>query len=258
MRHIFYCSDARRTSKFVPTGIVDCVVTSPPYYNLRDYGIKGQIGLETSIDAYIKNLVKVFRDIFNLLKPEGTLWLNLGDTYAANRTYQVKDHKAIDGCLFTHGSKIPEGLKPKDLIGIPWRVALALQADGWYLRMDIIWEKPDPMPERVTDRPTKCHEYLFLFSKSKNYYYNRGGLYHRSVWKIPTSKFKGAHFATFPPDLAKRCIRAGCPRGGLVLDPFGGSGTVTSVAEDLNRNSIYIDLNPESIKLAKGRLLQHL
>ena len=273
-------------------GSVNCCVTSPPYFGLRDYGNDEQIGLEATPDAFVESLVNVFSEVKRVLADDGTLWLNLGDSYAANRSYQVVDGKAksvgndMPMC-------VPKGLKPKDLIGIPWRVALALQADGWYLRQDIIWSKPNPMPESVTDRCTKAHEYIFLLSKSPKYYYDadaikeeaqnwgerdrsnmRGGtndpkLKHhglkgksnedeptrnkRSVWEVTTQTYKGAHFATFPPDLIKPCIMAGCPAGGTVLDPFGGSGTTGMVALELGRNAELIELNPDYVEIIEGR-----
>jgi DNA modification methylase len=163
--------DCRAILKTLPEKSVHCCVTSPPYFGLRDYGVDGQLGLERTPDDYVQRLVRVFRRVRRVLREDGTLWVVLGDSYAANRTYQVTDTKWRD-VGNTKASVVPDGLKPKDLIGIPWRVAFALQADGWYLRSDIIWHKPNPMPESVTDRPTKAHEYLFLFAKSQRYYYN--------------------------------------------------------------------------------------
>lgn len=260
---------------------VQCCVTSPPYFGLRDYGHAGQIGLESTPDEYIAKLVEVFRQVRRVLADDGTLWLNLGDSYGA-----------------------------KQLIGIPWRVAFALQADGWYLRSDIIWHKPNPMPESVTDRPTKAHEYLFLLSKSERYHYDaaaiaepaeslglNGGAYappgmppssnarsgnkarkhatdrgcpndgvsgsvpwegstrnRRTVWTVATQPFSGAHFATFPPALIEPCILAGCPAGGTVLDPFGGAGTTGLVADRLQRNALLVELNPEYADMAERRI----
>ena len=184
---------------------IDCVVTSPPYWGLRDYGINGQFGLEDSLDSYIQNLVEAFREVWRVLKPTGTVWLNLGDTYSnSNLEFNIG------------------GVKEKDLVGLPWRVALALQADGWYLRQDIIWHKPNPMPESVKDRCTKSHEYIFLLTKDFKYYYDNEAIMEeaktgnsnqrknkRDVWTVPLKGYKGAHFAVFPEDLITPCILAG-------------------------------------------------
>lgn len=284
---------------------IHTVVTSPPYFGLRDYGVDGQIGLETTPDEFVAALVEVFRSVRRVLRDDGTVWLNLGDSYAANRAYQVPSTKGgpkhgpaqgVNGA----GSTIPDGLKAKDLIGIPWRVAFALQADGWYLRQDIIWHKPNPMPESVKDRCTRSHEYIFLLSKSPNYYFDSDAIkepavntrkpgrkitdtrethgtgggnsginnlmarYHngempthrnkRSVWTVTTKPFKGAHFATFPIDLIEPCILAGCPVGGTVYDPFGGSGTTALAALKHGRNVILSELNPDYAAMAHARI----
>ena len=272
--------DCREVLRGLEESSVHCVVTSPPYWGLRDYGTDGQLGLEETPADHVANMVEVFREVRRVLREDGTLWLNYGDTYAAT------------------GS----GLKPKNLCGIPWRVAFALHEDGWWLRQDIIWHKPDPMPESVTDRCTKSHEYIFLLAKSPRYYYDadavrepaqeRAFLEHtkpkkpepgqrlkqgsswsqavgasgfghhengrnkRSVWTIATAPYPGAHFATFPPDLVKPCIMAGCPDGGTVLDPFTGSGTVAEVARANGCKFVGAELNPEYIDLAKKRLQQ--
>lgn len=280
----------------LPDGCVNTCVTSPPYFGLRDYGVKGQIGLETTPEAYVAKLVDVFREVKRVLRDNGTLWLNLGDSYAANRTCQVPASnvgKSTGEAQAAKGkaSVVPEGLKPKDLIGIPWRVAFALQADGWYLRSDIIWSKPNPMPESVTDRPTKAHEYIFLLSKSERYYYDyeaikeqavsdhpsgngfvrdarlsldgRGSTNQwqptelrnkRDVWTVNTQPFPEAHFATFPPKLVEPCILAGCPSDGTVLDPFFGAGTTGLVALENGREFIGIELNPSYIEIAQKRI----
>lgn len=334
----------------VADGSVNCCVTSPPYYGLRDYGHDEQIGLEETPEAYVANMVKVFREVKRVLKDEGTLWLNLGDSYwggkgqSGSRDGEYQDERANRGDSINqrhqqmggYGKTRPTDkrhnvIKPKDLIGIPWMVAFALRADGWYLRQDIIWHKPNPMPESVTDRCTKSHEYIFLLSKSQRYYYDadaiktpikdasvalalRGvgenhkningapgqtphsmnqprrnvrdlikGYDHRgegdkkltghsgnydaegnligdgmankkSVWSVTTKPFKEAHFATFPEDLIVDCIKAGCPDGGIVLDPFMGAGTTALVAGKLNRNFIGFELNPEYLKIANKRL----
>ena len=288
---------------------VHCVVTSPPYFGLRDYGHDGQIGLEASPDAFVAKLVDVFREVRRVLRDDGTVWLNLGDSYAGswgnagghnrgNGTQRditvgsvVKDQAERNGNFVPPAANgyAELGIKKKDLIGIPWRVAFALQADGWYLRQDIIWHKPNPMPESVRDRCTKAHEYLFLLSKSDRYFFDAEAIKEpskgrekfgnsrvighadrqdcdrqdmtpttdrnrRSVWTVATSPFKGAHFATFPPDLIRPCILAGCPKDGTVLDPFGGAGTTALVALEEGRKALLCELNPEYIALAHKRL----
>ena len=272
---------------------VNCCVTSPPYWGLRDYGVDGQLGLENTPNEYVDNLVRVFREIRRVLKHDGTLWLNLGDSYAGNCSQSSNNGRAGYGNPREKiVSRLFDGIKSKDLIGIPWRVAFALQADGWYLRQDIIWHKPNPMPESVTDRCTKSHEYIFLLSKSQKYYYNNesikeqaspdtsvrdrdstklnncpgrtkmGGLKvnnyeyrnKRDVWTIPTQPFSDAHFATFPKDLIRPCIKAGCPIDGIVIDPFMGSGTTGCVCVEENRNYLGIELNPEYINIAISRI----
>lgn len=298
---------------------VHTVVTSPPYFGLRDYQVDGQLGLEPTPDEFVAALVEVFRSVRRVLRDDGTVWLNLGDSYAAQRggTHQPAETLAGGvGGKTKNGARVNRdrhdgynptrnasaiGLKHKDLIGIPWRVAFALQADGWYLRQDIIWHKPNPMPESVKDRCTKAHEYIFMLSKSPKYYYDheamkepcvstepfkftdggkdkqRGhsrrhagfnGRYaekiasegapekrnRRSVWTVTTKPFKGAHFATFPPDLIEPCVLAGCPVGGTVFDPFGGAGTTALVALKHGRNAILSELNPEYVALAHERI----
>jgi len=340
--------DAPTELKKLKSESVNCCVTSPPYFGLRDYGVDGQLGLEETPAEYINNLLDVFREVSRVLRDDGTLWLNLGDSYAGNHGHKQSSgekSKSNKGSL-KNDVRIPgPGLKPKDLIGIPWKVAFALQEDGWYLRQDIIWNKPNPMPESVRDRCTKAHEYLFLLSKKPRYYYNyeaikepagekgnansfRGGCYvngnidnstmgkrkvsgnqkvpsgwdtgkgsrgsfhkngransfarktategkpgspkqhredredieysgmrnKRSVWTVSTKPYKEAHFATFPPDLIEPCILAGCPPDGVVLDCFGGSGTVGEVAKKNGRDFILIELNPKYEPLIDGRL----
>lgn len=278
---------------------VNCCVTSPPYFGLRDYGVDGQIGLEPTPEDYVSRLVEVFREVKRVLRDDGTLWLNLGDSYSSGgRTTQCKSSlRHGENCNTSRPPVIP-GIKPKDIIGIPWMVAFALRSDGWYLRSDIIWNKPNPMPESVTDRPTKSHEYIFLLSKSKKYYYDKDAIreqysensisrYSRkftsntassmatqnpsvkidgyisanpmgknkqTVWTVNTSCFNGAHFATFPEELIKPCILAGCPVGGTVLDPFFGAGTTGLVALKNDRKFIGIELNPKYVEIAKARL----
>ena len=249
---------------------INTCITSPPYWGLRDYNDEEkQLGMEDTPEEFVDNLVKVFREVKRVLRDDGTVWLNLGDSYNAGRNGghaggSKQNHKKY---LQRSGANVV-GLKPKDLVGIPWRVALALQQDGWYLRQDIIWHKPNPMPESVKDRCTKAHEYIFLLSKSTKYYFDNEAIKEdlakssnvsnkrnkRSVWTITTKPFKGAHFATFPMDLIEPCVLAGCPEGGTVLDPFGGSGTTGIVAVNNKRNAVLCELNQEYIDLAKKRI----
>lgn len=283
-------------------------VTSPPYFGLRDYGHEGQIGLEETAEQYIQAMVEVFRCVWDVLADDGTLWLNIGDSYAGSgkgpagnlgKTNNERDMTHTNASAF-----VPQGCKPKDLIGIPWMLAFALRADGWYLRQDIIWHKPNPMPESVQDRCTKAHEYIFLMSKSQKYYYDSksiaephkdislqrwggggedttntkydkktpqtsvgnlrngsnplrdGGANKRSVWTVTTKPYEGAHFAVFPSDLIEPCILAGAPVGGVVLDPFMGSGTTAQVAQNLNRQYLGCELNLEYKNLQDQRLRQ--
>lgn len=323
----------------IPDETVDCVVTSPPYFGLRDYGVAGQVGLEATPQEYVEKMVLVFREVRRVLKKSGVLWLVLGDSYAGSgrgrdgdgthaaksgekqktnkgstagvlRKVDFHDKIVEAGAIGRDWVPPPEGLKPKDLIGIPWRVALALQADGWWLRQDIVWQKRNPMPESVTDRCTKSHEHVFLMTKSAKYHYDadsirepsgpdktpgrgsrafidrdvshqkkgelagaHGTLRHdgngmrmaekwnnpkgrnkRSVWSIATKPYRGAHFATFPEKLVEPCIKAGCPKGGIVLDPFMGSGTVGVVAKMLGRNWLGIELSAEYAAMAEARI----
>jgi site-specific DNA-methyltransferase (adenine-specific) len=256
------CRDALAT---LPEQSIHCCITSPPYFGLRDYGIDGQIGLEQTPEAFVAEMVRVFREVRRVLRDDGTFWLNLGDSYSAGGrgggaegSIQSNNIGSTTGAVFD-AWKVP-GFKPKNLLGIPWRVALALQADGWYLRQDIIWHKPNPMPESVTDRCTKAHEYVFLMAKSERYYFDGNsirqpsGANQRSVWKVNTKPFKGAHFATFPTELVLPCVLAGCPAGGTVLDPFNGAGTTGLVALSNGRNYCGIELNPEYVEITKQRL----
>ena len=279
-------------------------ITSPPYFGLRDYGMADQLGLEPTPDEYIANMVKVFREVKRVLRDDGTLWLNIGDSYAGSgkgrngdgspnidpSSKQSTSAGTIIGNLIK--SQTPD-CKPKDLIGIPWMLAFALRADGWYLRQDIIWHKPNPMPESVEDRCTKAHEYIFLLSKSPKYYFDHeaikedgvipegtkaakgsaerfgkegvnsrppeykiydGKRNKRSVWTVTTKPFKDAHFAVFPEELIEPCILAGSPERGHVLDPFGGSGTTGVVANGYGRDATLIELNPEYAEIAKQRI----
>ncbi len=271
--------DCRDKLKELEPESVQMCVTSPPYWGLRDYGHNDQLGLEETPGEYTANMVEVFSQVKRVLKDDGTLWLNLGDSYSGSGKKNQK---------YT----VPIGLKPKDLIGIPWRVAFALQADGWYLRQDIIWHKPNPMPESVTDRCTKSHEYIFLLSKSAKYFYDNeaikekyqalgkprsfgkkgnddrndtGRIYEandqsgknkRSVWTVTTKPYTGSHFAVFPEKLIEPCIQAGSKVGDVVLDPFFGSGTTGEVAERFGRNYIGIELNEDYKSLQQQRCAQ--
>jgi DNA modification methylase len=284
----------------LPDESVHCVVTSPPYWGLRDYGQPGQIGLEATPEAFVARMVEVFREVRRVLRKDGTCWLNLGDSYARAPAKGGSGPNGKNESRWGYGSaqeaKVSPALADKQLIGIPWRVALALQADGWWLRSDIIWAKPNPMPESVTDRPTKSHEYLFLLTKAERYFFDaeaikeadkgqpsgngfagrQGGSARvgplsggngtaerfepgtgrnaRSVWTIATAPFSESHFAVMPPALAERCIKAGCPPGGTVLDCFGGAGTTALVADRLQRNAVLIELNPEYAAMAEKRI----
>ena len=294
--NIILQGDVINRLKDIEDNTIQCVVTSPPYWGLRDYGEDNQLGLEETPEEYVNNMVKVFREVNRVLKDDGTLWLNLGDSYAGNCSRASNNGRAGYGNK-REGTYIKSGknIKPKDLVGIPWRVAFALQQDGWYLRQDIIWHKPNPMPESVTDRCTKSHEYIFLMSKSANYYYDAESIKEktltndninrdrdttrlnntpgrtrmaglktnnyekrnkRSVWKINTQPYKEAHFAVFPEKLPELCIKAGSKEGDIVLDPFFGSGTTGFVAQKLYRKWIGIELNPKYIKIANKRFVQ--
>jgi len=260
--------------KTLPDQCVQTCITSPPYWGLRDYGTDEQLGLEETPEQYVKNMVLLFRELRRVLKDDGTLWLNLGDSYArvggdnrdAGRHWDGRENNP-NTSHNRYASDI--GLKPKDLVGIPWRVAFALQADGWYLRQDIIWHKTNPMPESVMDRCTKSHEYMFLLSKSMKYYYDYEAIAEksgdaiskinkRSVWVMPTKPYHKAHFAVFPEDLIKPCILAGSAKGDIVLDPFFGSGTTGLVALRSRRRFIGIELNPEYVAIAESRLRPYL
>jgi DNA modification methylase len=289
--------DCRETMrKWASQGVkAQTCVTSPPYYGLRDYGHEGQIGLEETPEEYIKAMVEVFQCVWDVLEDDGTLWLNIGDSYAGNNSRASNNGRAGFGNAREKVvNRTGDGLKTKDLIGIPWMLAFALRADGWYLRQDIIWHKPNPMPESVQDRCTKAHEYIFLLTKSQKYYYDHeaikdpvkddwgtrdraNGKYHnegtglqphsgleksyemankRSVWSVPVKPYTGAHFAVFPSELIEPCILAGAPVGGIVLDPFMGSGTTAQVSQDLGRQYIGCELNPAYKKLQNKRTAQ--
>ena len=278
-------------------------VTSPPYFGLRDYGHEGQLGLEETPEKYIKAMVEVFRCVWDVLEDNGTLWLNIGDSYNGSGGQGTKPNIMSKEAAEGRGGKAikVDGIKPKDLIGIPWMMAFALRADGWYLRQDIIWHKPNPIPESVQDRCTKAHEYIFLMSKSQKYYYDidaikeksiHGGEHRsfnstkkakrnvegkvstgnehpdalpvevsefknkRSVWTVNPKPYEGAHFAVFPSDLIEPCILAGAPVGGIVLDPFMGSGTTAQVAQNLGRQYLGCELNPAYLDLQNIRTAQ--
>lgn len=293
--------DCIETMRQMPDGIAQTCVTSPPYFRLRNYGHDGQIGLEATPEQFIVKLVDVFREVKRVLKDDGTLWLNIGDSYASLPTGSDSKKSNLEGGKTTQheGGKRPNkiigDLKQKDLIGIPWMLAFALRADGWYLRQDIIWHKPNPMPESVQDRCTKAHEYIFLMSKSQKYYYDIDAIKEeahttdasnrnrddsrlnntpgrtrmaglttnhyetknkRSVWTVATTPYKGAHFATFPTALIEPCILAGAPAGGVVLDPFFGSGTTGEVAQRIGRKFIGCELNLAYKDLQDERLRQ--
>lgn len=341
-----YNGDALGVLKTFPDKTINCCVTSPPYYGLRDYGVDGQIGHEESPEEYISKLVEVFREVRRVLTDKGTLWVNIGDSYAhslrqSGGEYAGKIANGNKGQIKKGFKPLQKGYKEKDLIGIPWMLAFALRADGWYLRQDIIWQKPNCMPESVKDRCTKSHEYIFLLTKSKNYYFDSNAIREenqdtyngkrgttktrkklesamrdfsdkeamnkystngrnkrtvrsvddeidfikavadelecygidkdiigtsllnslitskKSVWSYPTSAFKGAHFATFPPNLIEPCLKAGCPSGGIVLDPFFGSGTVGLVSQKHNMNYVGIELNESYCDIAKKRIEEH-
>lgn len=303
--------DCRALLSTLAAESVQTCVTSPPYFGLRDYGVAGQIGLEATPDAFVAELVAVFRDVRRVLRDDGTLWLNLGDSYTgsgkggnpeAGKQATNRGSQSV-GSLYGTGKTTREtavtnvtrgtfGIGAKQLLGMPWRVAFALQSDGWILRADIVWEKPSVMPESVTDRPTRSHEYVFLLAKNPTYYYDadaiaepavtdqeresvkRGGFAgktnampgreafravtetrnRRTVWTVPAQPFKGAHFATFPPALIEPCILAGSRRGDTVLDPFGGAGTTGLVADRLGRDAILCELNPEYAAMARARI----
>lgn len=256
--------DATRALQHIPSCSVRCVVTSPPYWGLRDYGIGGQIGLELTLPQFINRLVAVFGEVKRVLRDDGTLWLNIGDGYTSgNRGYRAADKKNPARAM-TVRPDTPAGLKPKDLQGIPWRLAFALQNDGWYLRSDIVWHKPNAQPESVKDRPTRAHEYLFMLTKSERYFYDHeaakepglnGKLRNRrSVWEVNTRPFAEAHFATFPLKLIEPCILASTQPGDFVLDPFFGSGTVGVACLEHSRRYIGIELNPDYVEMAARRL----
>lgn len=266
--------DSLEVLKTLPEGIADTCVTSPPYWGLRDYGVSGQLGQEDTPQQYVDNLVELFREVKRVLKKDGTCWLNIGDTSASFKDGKYppntldkkqKDMPVMNAKSRMRKSYLGTDIKDKDLVGIPWMLAFALRADGWYLRSEVIWHKPNGMPERVKDRPTRAHEQIFLLSKSKYYYYDAEAIQEstvdgtayknkRDVWKVSPKPFKGAHFATFPSKLIEPCVLAGCPENGVVLDPFFGSGTTGLVSKEHDRNFIGIELNKEYAEIAKNRI----
>ena len=254
------CGDASKALAAMPTGVFQTCVTSPPYWSLRDYKIAGQIGLESSVKDYIRSLTKVFESVRRVTRDDGTLWLNIGDSYTSGgRTWRATDKKNPIRAMDIR-PPTPDGLKPKDLIGVPWRLAFALQDAGWYLRADVVWNKPNCQPESVKDRPTRCHEYLFLFSKSERYRYDRAarrgpnGRNLRTVWDINTRPLPEAHFATFPSALVEPCLELASNPGDLILDPFIGAGTTGQVALNLKRRFVGIELNPAYLDIAERRV----
>lgn len=299
-----YNKDCLLGLKELDDNSVDCCVSSPPYWGLRDYGVDGQIGLEQNFNDYIGKITEIYKEVFRVLKPSGTCWLNLGDTYSSGSSNPSPKHSSDNVGI----DRKVIGIKPKNLLGIPWRVAFSLQSSGWFLRQDIIWHKPNVMPESVTDRCTKSHEYLFLLTKSSDYYFDSKSIREdisestreailrdktprnsnilgnmsengvtrtteglnnksisqkvskdlkrnkRDVWSINTKPFKGAHFAVMPEALVLPCVLSGCPDGGVVLDPFMGSGTVAVVAKKNNRKYIGFELNSKYIEIANSRI----
>jgi len=291
------CGNALSVLQSMPSESIHCCVTSPPYYGLRDYGVPGQIGLEQTPGEYAARLTEVFREVRRVMTPEGTLWLNIADSYASGNKVAEKWKNPS-----AHLPKEWPGVKPKDMIGVPWMLAFSLRADGWYLRSDIIWHKPNCMPNSMKDRPVNCYEHVFLLAKSKKYHFDytalqvpvaesskaryRRGFYEskytdgvpgqpaqninkprpgeeapamrrgRDVWTIGTNNYRSAHFATYPVDLVKPCILAGCPENGIVLDPFFGAGTTGVAALMLGRRYIGIELNPDFCALAEKRIME--
>jgi len=256
--------DTRKTIKTIPDNTFQCAITSPPYWGVRDYGVKNQIGAEPNLEDYIYELVSIFSELRRTLKPDGTFWLNIGNTYTSGgRKWRQEDTKN-KGRAMSYRPPTPQGLKKKDLIGVAWMLAMACQREGWYLRNDIIWHKPNCQPESVKDRLTVSHEYLFLFTKSEKYYFDQkaikeptangnGTKNKRTVWSINTEPCPEAHFAVFPKTLIKPCLLAGTKVNDLVFDPFYGSGTVGIVAKELGRRCVGIEIKDEYNNIAKKR-----
>lgn len=270
--HVGGCIESMR---LMPDQSINCCVTSPPYFGLRDYGVDGQIGLEQRAPEYVANLVEVFTEVKRLLRDDGVLFVNIGDTYAGFKDGKFPPHSQsngnqrgmpISGAPHRNKKLLElDGFKNKELMGIPWRFAFAMQDAGWYLRQEIIWAKPNYTPEKVRDRFVRSHEHIFLFTKKDRYQFDGdavrvpdaagGDKLRPDVWTTPVSKYKGAHFATFPPELIEPCVLAGCPVGGVVLDPFGGSGTAAGVAIKHGRSAVICELNPEYADLIPARVL---
>ena len=263
---ILVCGDAKRTLQSLPNESVQTVLTSPPYWSLRDYGVDEQIGRDDSLSAYVCSVVAAFEQVKRVLRDDGTVWLNVGDSYTSgNRRYRAPDRKNRSRAMSVR-PPTPEGLKPKDLIGVPWRLALALQDAGWWLRAEVIWSKPNAHPESVRDRPTKAHETIYLLSKSQDYYYDidavkgPGGRRLRSVWEIatePVRRLNGDvddHPAMMPLSLARRCIAITSRPDDIVLDPYAGSGTTLLAADELERKWVGIELKHQFVDLIERRL----
>jgi site-specific DNA-methyltransferase (cytosine-N4-specific) len=252
--------DARSLLDSIPEGSFQTTITSPPYWSLRDYGIEGQIGVEESVDDYVAELVDLFEKVRRVTRDDGTLWLNIGDSYTSGgRTWRAPDRKNPVRAMDVR-PPTPQGLKPKDLVGVPWRLAFALQEAGWYLRADVIWHKPNCQPESVKDRPTRAHEYLFLFSKSERYKYDSKAVRGpndrnlRTVWEVHTRPYREAHFATFPLELIRPCALLTTARRDLILDPFLGSATTGVAALETGRRFLGVELNPQYVEIAERRL----
>lgn len=264
---VLYHGDALRTLRTLDDSSVQCAVTSPPYWGLRDYGVDHQIGAEPKVEQYVDNLVAVFAELRRVLRDDGVFWLNVGDCFTSGGRKWRQADKKLKARGMSYRPETPEGMKPKDLIGVPWMLAFALRADGWYLRTDIIWEKPNGLPESVRDRPTRNHEYLFMLTKSEHYSFDvdairepsaNGSLRRkRSVWTINTEPFSGAHFAVFPPKLVEPCVLSSSKPGDVVLDPFFGSGTVGQVARNLGRDFVGIEISDEYVDVARQRLMDN-
>lgn len=265
-RPMLLCGDARTALELLPSGSVQTVLTSPPYWSLRDYGVEEQIGRDDSLDAYVRSIVVAFDEIRRVLRDDGTVWLNVGDSYTSgNRRYRAPDRKNRARAMEVR-PPTPEGLKPKELIGVPWRLAFALQDAGWWVRGEVIWEKPNAHPESVRDRPTRAHETVFLLSKQKDYYYDidavRGprGRRLRTVWEIPTEPVRRLnghaddHPAMMPLSLARRCVSITSRPGSVVLDPYAGSGTTLLAAQELGRTWVGVELKPEFADLIERRM----
>ncbi len=263
---LLICGDARRALGLLPSESVQTVVTSPPYWSLRDYQVERQIGRDDTLRAYVHSIVASFSELRRVLRTDGTVWLNVGDSYTSgNRRYRAPDRKNRARAMLVR-PRTPEGLKPKDLVGVPWRIALALQDAGWWIRSEVIWYKPNAHPESVRDRPTKAHETVFLLSKEQNYYYNTGAIIGpngrrlRTVWEIPTEPLKRAngpqddHPAMMPLTLARQCVAITSTPDSVVLDPYAGSGTTLLAAAGLGRRWVGVELKPSFADFIERRM----